>query len=172
MLVIGLERRRKRKAIQLGNREQATVICSINAIGQAILLFIIFAGKVYISSQYKDKLIPRNQVIKLSSNGQTTNELSITQLKHFDKHTKGRTRGAYRLLIINGYESYYSVEFNRLCKEQNIITLCMPSYLSHLLQLLNVGCFSPLKRAYRNEVLGLARNYTNYIAKETFLQAF
>lgn len=48
----------------------------------------------------------------------------------------------------------------------------MPSHSSHLLQPLDVGCFSPLKRAYGNEISGLARNHTNHIAKETFLQAF
>jgi hypothetical protein len=172
MLVIGSERRGKRKAIQPGNREWVTVICSINATGWAIPPFIIFAGRVHISSWYEDKSIPRDWVIELSSNGWTTNELGIAWLKHFNKHTEARTRGTHRLLIIDGHESHHSLEFDRLCKELNIITLCMPSHSSHLLQPLDVGCFSPLKRAYGNEVSGLARNHTNHIAKETFLQAF
>ena len=48
----------------------------------------------------------------------------------------------------------------------------MPPHSSHLLQLLNVACFSPLKRKYGDAVLGLARNRTHYISKETFLLAF
>ena len=48
----------------------------------------------------------------------------------------------------------------------------MPLHSSHLLQLLNVACFSLLKRAYSNSILLLARNYTLYINKETFLLAF
>jgi hypothetical protein len=48
----------------------------------------------------------------------------------------------------------------------------MPLYLSHLLQPLDVSCFSLLKRAYRDEILGLVRNHINYITKETFLLAF
>jgi hypothetical protein len=48
----------------------------------------------------------------------------------------------------------------------------MPPYLSHLLQPLNVGCFSPLKRAYGDEISGLARSYINYVDKATFLPAF
>jgi hypothetical protein len=48
----------------------------------------------------------------------------------------------------------------------------MLSYLSHLLQPLNVACFALLKRSYSNSILALARNYIYYISKETFLLAF
>ncbi|KAI1506967.1 DDE superfamily endonuclease [Pyrenophora tritici-repentis] len=48
----------------------------------------------------------------------------------------------------------------------------MPPHLSHLLQPLNVGCFSPLKRAYSREVESLMRNYINHITKLEFLPAF
>jgi hypothetical protein len=116
--------------------------------------------------------IPHDWVIELSSNGWTTNELGIEWLKHFNKHTKARTIGTHRLLIIDGHESHQSVEFHRICKEENIIALCMPPRSSHLLQPLDVGCFSPLKKAYGDEISALARNFTNHIGKETFLPAF
>ena len=48
----------------------------------------------------------------------------------------------------------------------------MPAHSSHLLQPLNVACFSPLKRKYGDSISGLARNRTSYISKETFLPAF
>ena len=48
----------------------------------------------------------------------------------------------------------------------------MPSYLSHLLQPLNIAYFALLKRKYSNVILGLARDYTYYINKEVFLSAF
>jgi hypothetical protein len=56
--------------------------------------------------------------------------------------------------------------------EKKIITLCMPPHLSHLLQLLNVACFSLLKRLYSNEISALAHSRINHINKETFLLAF
>ena len=80
--------------------------------------------------------------------------------------------GGYLLLIIDGHESHCSIEFQDLCKEKNIILLCMPPHSSYLLQPLNVACFSPLKRKYGDAVSGLARNRTHYISKETFLLAF
>jgi hypothetical protein len=48
----------------------------------------------------------------------------------------------------------------------------MLPHLSYLLQLLDVGCFSPLKRAYSREVESLIRYYINYITKLEFLLAF
>ena len=50
--------------------------------------------------------------------------------------------------------------------------LYMPAHLSYLLQPFNVAYFSLLKRKYSNATLGLARNRTYYISKETFLLAF
>ena len=48
----------------------------------------------------------------------------------------------------------------------------MPPHLLHLLQLLDVACFSPLKRLYSNEISALARGRIHHINKETFLLAF
>jgi hypothetical protein len=48
----------------------------------------------------------------------------------------------------------------------------MPSYLFYLLQLLNVGCFLPLKQAYSNKINSLAQYSTKKIKKEAFLLAF
>ena len=73
-------------------------------------------------------------------------------IRHFDLYTASRTKGKYRLLILDGHESHHSEEFETYCQEQNIITLCMPPHASHLLQLLDVGCFGPLKKAYGHEV--------------------
>jgi hypothetical protein len=48
----------------------------------------------------------------------------------------------------------------------------MPPHSSHLLQPHDVGCFSPLKRAYSREVESLIRHHINLITKLEFLPAF
>jgi hypothetical protein len=48
----------------------------------------------------------------------------------------------------------------------------MPPHSSHLLQPLDVACFSLLKRKYGDEISALVRNRIHYINKETFLPAF
>jgi hypothetical protein len=48
----------------------------------------------------------------------------------------------------------------------------MPPYSSHLLQLLDVGCFGPLKRAYGGLVKAKMWLGYNHIDKLDFLKAY
>lgn len=48
----------------------------------------------------------------------------------------------------------------------------MPPHSLHLLQPLNVGCFSPLKQAYGRQIDSLIRSYINHVTKLEFLPAF
>ena len=132
LVIIGLERRGRLKAIQLGSREQALIIQEINAAGQAIPLFIIFTSQYHLSAQYEEDIL-RDQAITVSDNGQITNEIGAKQLKHFIKHIDSKVVEAHQLLIFNGYISHHSLKFQELYKENNIYTLYMPPYSSHLL---------------------------------------
>ena len=76
------------------------------------------------------------------------------------------------LLILNSYKSYKLLYFQDLCKENKIITLYMPLHLSHILQLLDVGCFAPLKRAYSKKIRVLALDYISIITKKAFIATF
>jgi len=171
LVVTGSERRGRPKALQPGNREWATLIAGINAAGWSIPPFLILTGQYHLSAWYEDAAIPRDWAIAVSDNGWTNNKLGVEWLKHFDAHTKTRTKGTHRLLILDGHESHNSLEFQELCKENNIYTLRMPAHSSHLLQPLDVGCFSPLKRAYSLEIEGLIRHHINHITKLEFLPA-
>lgn len=48
----------------------------------------------------------------------------------------------------------------------------MPPHSSHLLQPLDVGCFSPLKASYGKQIENLVRLRINHITKLEFLPAF
>ncbi|KAH5822262.1 hypothetical protein HBI94_090420 [Parastagonospora nodorum] len=159
-VVTASERRGRPKTVQQGNREWTTVIQGVNATGWAIPPFIIFKGCYYLSAWYKEEDLPHNWVIAVSKNGWTTNELGLQWLKHFDEHTKRRVTGAYRLLIIDGHESHDSLEFQQYCKDNKIITICMPPHSSHLLQPLDVGSEE------------LMRNWITHITKLEFLLCF
>ena len=171
-VVTASDRRSKPKSLQQGNREWVTSVVCVSAAGWAIPPFIIFQGKYHLSTWYKEESLPKDWVIAVSDNGWTTNELGVKWLEHFDRHTKERAVGAYRLLILDGHESHNSIEFQQYCIEAKIITLCMPPHSSHLLQPLDVGCFSPLKRAYGRQAEELMRNKINHITKIEFLPAF
>src|SRR6202000_723660 len=102
-------------------------------------------------------------VITLSPNGWTSNEIEFEWIQHFNKYTKYCTKGKHRLLILDGYESHTSAQFRQYCKEHEIIPLCMPPHSSHLLQPLDVGCFSPMKTLYNSQIERLKRLRINHI---------
>jgi hypothetical protein len=171
-VVTGSERRNRPKQVQPGNREWTTVIQGVNAMGWAIPPFIIFAGMYHLSAWYQEADIPHDWPIRVTTNGWTTNEVGLEWLEHFDTHTKNRVVGTHRLLILDGHESHDNKKFKDLCKEKMIITLCMPSHSSHLLQPLDVGCFSALRKAYGRQVEDLMRSHINHITKVEFLPSF
>jgi hypothetical protein len=169
-VVTASEKGYRPKTVQPGNREWATVIQGIGAQGWAIPPFVILAGQHHLSAWYSEEL-PGNWVIGVSDTGWTTNELGFQWVQHFEKHTKSRTTGGWRLLILDGHESHISLQFQDFCKDNNIVTLCMPSHSSHLLQPLDIGCFGPLKKAYGKQVENMIRNGINHITKLEFLPA-
>nr|AER39693.1 transposase [Verticillium dahliae] len=172
MVVTNAERRSNTKMVQPGGREWVTVIQGVGADGWCVPPFIIMAGKNHLSSWYEDSPLPHDWVIATTDKGWTTNEKGLEWIQHFDKHTKPRRSAGYRLLILDGHQSHHSVEFELYCKENNIITLCMPPHSSHLLQPLDVGCFGPLKQAYGRQIEKKMRAGTSHITKEDFFPAF
>ena len=76
------------------------------------------------------------------------------------------------MLILNSHSSYLSAGFNAFCKDNAIICLCIPLYISYLLQLLDVSVFGPLKRAYGKLVKGIIEAGNNHIDKEDFLHLY
>jgi hypothetical protein len=74
-----------------------------------------------------------------------TNEIGLSWLELFHKYTKDRMVGTHQLLILDGHNSHVSPEFDWFCLDHQIIILCIPAHSSHLLQPLDVGCFSVLK---------------------------
>jgi hypothetical protein len=159
--------------IQPGNREWVTSIECINSTGWVLPPCIIFKGKVHIEGWYQDPALPADWRIEVSENGWTTDQIGLRWLqKVFIPATTSRTTGRYRLLILDGHGSHLTPQFDQICSENNIIPLCMPAHSSHLLQPLDVGCFSPLKRAYGRLIEAKMRLGFNHIDKLDFLEAY
>jgi hypothetical protein len=169
-VITGTERRYT-KTRQPGSREWVTVIHGINASGWAIAPLIILKAKVHQEAWYSEGL-PRSWRLALSEKGWTDDEIGFEWIQHFEAETRGRTQGRYRLLIFDGHGSHHTARFEEFCKERNILTLCMPAHSSHLLQPLDVCCFSPLKRAYGSQVESQMRLGVNHVAKEDFLSLY
>jgi hypothetical protein len=172
MVITSAERQNRPRTTQQGNREWVTVIQGVGSYGYAVPPYIIVAGKNHLSSWYENSPLPHDWVIAVTSNGWTTNERGLDWIHHFNRHTKLRTKGKYRLLVLDGHESHHSTDFELVCKENNIITLCMPPHSSHRLQPLDIGCFRALKRSYGTEIEKLMRASITHVSKEDFFPAF
>jgi len=130
------------------------------------------AGKTHLRTWYEDSPFPLDWRIAVTENGWTTNERGLEWIQHFNHHTSSRTKGTYRLLVLDGHESHHSVEFELYAKENNIVTLCMPAHSSHRLQPLDVGCFGPLKAVYSRQIEGLIKVQITHVSKVEFFHAF
>ncbi|CBF78361.1 uncharacterized protein ANIA_11091 [Aspergillus nidulans FGSC A4] len=161
----------RRPVLQPGNREWVTAIESISASGWALLPTLIFKGKQYNQAWFTG--LPPDWRFEISTNGWTTNEISLRWLqKQFIPSTEHRTRGRYQLLVLDGHGSHLTPEFDQICTDHNIIPLCMPAHSSHLLQPLDIGCFAVLKRSYASLVDQKMRLGISHIDKLDFLAAY
>jgi hypothetical protein len=171
-VVTRAERKGRPKTKQPGNREWVTVVHGINSQGWSIPAHIILAAKVHLTPWYKDSVLPYDWAVSVSENGWTDDKIGFEWIQHFQKHTQSRTKGQYRLLILDGHGSHHSARFEEFCRQNQIITACMPAHSSHILQPLDVGCFSPLKASYGRQVEGKMRLGINHINKEEFLHLY
>lgn len=163
-VICGSETREKHaKAIQPGNCQWAT------AIGWALPPQIIFAAENHQSQWYY--IVPKGYTIIVSKNGWTTNELGLEWLqKIFESYIYAScTVGRYHLLLIlDGHGSHTTTEFGKFCTEGEIIPIYMP-HSSHLLQPLDVSCFSPLKYFYGQHTKIMQQQGVHTLSKEGFL---
>src|SRR5436305_1574197 len=103
-----------------------TSIETVNAMGWALPPFIIFKGKEKQLGWFEGNAHIPGQRIETSDNGWTTDDIGIDWFQnHFIPHTSGRTKGKYRMLILDGHGSHKTAQFDEICTQTNIITVCM-----------------------------------------------
>jgi hypothetical protein len=161
----------QRALLQPGNRAWVTTIECINASGWALPPCVTFKGKVFIESWFDG--LPDDWRLEVSPNAWTSDEIGLRWLKKlFIPSTSSRTKGKYRLLILDGHGSHLTPEFDQICEKNDIIAICMPPHSSHFLQPLDIGCFAVLKRAYGRLIESKMRARINHIDKLDFLEAY
>jgi hypothetical protein len=65
----------------------------------------------------------------------------------FNRKTKIKAQGKWRLLIIDGHGSHLTQDFLSFCDENRILLFVFPAHSTHTLQPLDVVCFKPLSSA-------------------------
>ncbi len=133
--------------------------------------WIIFKGKL-IQKSWKEAL--KSGEICISENGWTDNTIGFEWLQRgFNQETRAYQKGEYRMLLVDGHASHITTAAIQYCIDYKIILLCLPPHITHLLQPLDVGVFSPLATAYKSHVQRVTRLGASYhIDKVDFLDIY
>ncbi|XP_077529007.1 uncharacterized protein LOC144141305 [Haemaphysalis longicornis] len=125
--------------------ELVTVLCTVNAIGNALPPVFIFPRV-----RFKDfflKGAPAGSLGLASKSGWMSSELFLLALKHTVRHTKCSKEEPI-LLILDNHESHVSINTINKAKESGVILLTFPPHCSHRLQPLDVSVYGPFKSRY------------------------
>ncbi len=111
-------------------------------------------------------------ILSTADTGYSNDWLSLEWLKHFDKHSAKTQKGAYRLLLMDGYGSHHTCEFIEYCDQVKIISFGLSAHTTHLLQSLDVMIFQPLKHWHAEAVKEAMAQGDETFIKVEFLNAF
>jgi hypothetical protein len=133
------------------NRAWTSFVECINAQGRSLTPLVIFKA-ASIQHQWFANDLDENWQITYSENGWTSNDINQEWLERiFIPETQFllADESDIRLLVVDGHGSHTTDDFMFTCFSNNIYLLFLPAHTSHILQPLDLGIFSPLKRAYR-----------------------
>ena len=112
-------------------------------------------------------------VLTTSDSGYSNDCLALEWLKHFNAHSKKVQKGAFRLLLLDGYGSHLTYEFWEYSKENKICLFRLPPpHSTHLTQPLDVGVFQPMKHYHAEAVDNAIRLGDVDFNRLDFLAAF
>lgn len=146
-----------------------TVIKSISVVKDTIPPYIIIYKKRRIDNQQNDNLDLKT-IVDISDTGYSNNKIGLSFLQHFIKHTQSSFTSQYKMLLFDSVDLYEIEEFKKLAFSYNIILLCYPPYLIHLMQLLDVGCFQLYIHQHDRAVYKAIRNFEMSYDTSSFLQ--
>jgi hypothetical protein len=130
------------------NKELITVVECISAGGYHVPAMVIFKGAYHLCKYFENDM-DDDILFACSNTGFTNDKLTFVWLKHFDKFTKNRTKGQYRILIFDGYGLHITQDFIHYCWENYIRPFQLPAHTIHLTQPLDVGVFQSYKHNFK-----------------------
>ncbi|CZT46954.1 uncharacterized protein RSE6_07469 [Rhynchosporium secalis] len=134
--------------VSLENRKSVTIIETIRGDRKKILPpYIIALGKKIIDNWIANELVG-DEGIDCSPTGYINNDIIMRYADYLIKHSHARLEKPWKLLLLDGYESYRHDLFTYKLAQNHIKAFWFPSYLTHILQPLDVGIFRPWKHFY------------------------
>lgn len=173
-LVLGSSEKKITLKKRVRSRCWTTILECISAAGRALTPLVIFKGKDLQQQWFPEELqFLDNWHFTTSPKGWTNDEIALQWLQQvFIPQTKPE-KPSLRLLIVDGHGSHQTDDFMFECYTNSIYLLFLPSHASHVLQPLDVSCFSPIKAAYRRHIeLSISYDDASPIGKAMFLQTY
>ncbi|KAG6994317.1 Linalool dehydratase/isomerase [Fusarium oxysporum f. sp. conglutinans] len=136
-------------------RTWTSIIECISAVGVVLHPLVISKAKSIQEQWFRRECLEKHLgwQVTFSKNGWTSNSIALEWLeKVFLPQTAPADPADARLLIVDGHGSHATEEFMAKCYLNNVYLLFLPAHCSHVLQPLDLGCFSSLKAAYRTLV--------------------
>lgn len=171
MVVTDASKPERPKQVKPTNTQWVTLIQGACADGSIIPPFLVFKGKELNHTWFHQGL-PLTWAFTVSPNGWTTDQIGFQWIQHFEKHTRQKTVGSKRLLVLDNHGSHTTPQFRTFCEDNSIVLLWMPPHSSHMLQPMDVGCFGPLKTAFSKQNQDLIKNHVFHVTKEDFIATF
>ena len=130
-----------------GTKTQITVLACAYAAGYAIPPFVIFDWKSLIPQLTKGE-VPETSY-GLSSNGWIDRQLFTDWFFH---HFQFAPSLRPLVLLLDGHTLHYSPEIIKMGAAEEVIVIALSPNITHLLQPLDKGIFSPLKLQWKKVV--------------------
>ena len=153
-----------------GSTEHITVIETICGDGTVIAPIVITKG-VMIQARWFADITCNDYAIGVSESGYSNDHLSFIWLQHFNRLTKPENSNEYRMLILDGYDSRFTVQFVRYCELHRIILFQLPPHTSHFLQPLDVTVFQQWKHWHAEAINHCIRHSIGEFNRLTFFSA-
>ena len=167
-----------KQRLQDGNREWITTIACICADGTSLCPGLVHqsaANKLQDTWLQDFQYETHSCFFTSSASGWTNDEIGLAWLRDiFDRETKAKARRRWRLLFLDGHGSHVTMKFLNYCEANKILLATYPPHSTHTLQPLDVGIFSPLSKAYSDELEAFlhASQGLSAITKRDFFRLF
>ena len=169
--IITLDPARQSYSPSTTSRELVTSCEVISGDGHVLPPMVILPGIMHMEDWTSNTGLEDDVLMAVSETGYSNDMLCLGWLKHFEKFSRWRQGGLYRLLLLDGYGSHCTREFITFCDQKKIIPFCLPPHTTHLMQPLDVVVFQPLKHYHTEAIDRATRTGCSDFNKIEFLSA-
>ena len=170
-LVVTLDANKPLRMTDPDNRDYITSVECISSGGCVIPPLIIISG-AQVLHKWCENDLDGDTLFATSESGYSNDDIALDWLAHFIEHTANKRRGAWLLLIIDGFGSHLTIPFFELATANRIALFRLPAHSTHLTQPLDVGVFQPFKHYHTEAIDQAVRLGDTQFSKLEFLAAF